>query len=175
MIQKFIAHLLELCLLVLLQTTIFNQIHLFGLFTPMVYVAFLLHFPLGTSRVSLLLWGFAIGLLTDIAANTPGMGCAAMTLTAMLRPGILSLLIQKDVTEDTVPSFQSIGTWEHVRFILLTVLIHHFVFFALEFSSAHHPVKFLLSFAGSALLTIILILAIERLRNHKKKGSFHGA
>ena len=84
MLVTQLIRLLQMLGLVALQVLVMNHVHLLGYATPLIYVAFLLYFPLNTSRVEILLWSFALGLTIDIFSNTPGIASSAMTLTGMV-------------------------------------------------------------------------------------------
>lgn len=167
LLPQFIR-ILQMLGLLALQVLFLNHICLFGYATPLVSVAFLLCFPISTSRTALLLWAFVMGLLTDVFSNTPGIGSASMTLAAMLRPVLLRLLVTKDVVEDMIPTYQTMGKWTHVRFIFCLVLLHHLAYFALENFSVAHFTDTLFSFLGSLILSLLVIFVLERFRGNTK-------
>ena len=83
MMQSFFSRLLWAFILLVFQGLVFNHIHFFGYATPVIYVYILCLQPLNTSRYAWLLWGFAVGLGADFFSETPGLGAASMTLTAL--------------------------------------------------------------------------------------------
>ncbi|MGN0234029.1 MAG: rod shape-determining protein MreD [Bacteroidaceae bacterium] len=168
MIPTILKRLAQLLLLLALQALILNHMNLWGIGTPMIGVLLLVYLPMNTSRTAAILWGFSIGLLTDIFSNTPGMGSAAMTLTAMLRPSILDMQAPKDAPEDLIPTYHSMGTWNHVRYIFTLFLVHHTCYFMLESFSISH-----IRLAGIHLLasmgtSLLFAFSLETLRNTKK-------
>ena len=86
MMQSFFSRLLWAFILLVFQGLVFNHIHFFGYATPVIYVYILCLQPLNTSRYAWLLWGFAVGLGADFFSETPGLGAASMTLTALCAP-----------------------------------------------------------------------------------------
>ena len=90
-------------LLLLLQLIILNHVHVFTYATPVVIAYLTMNFQRGASRVGLLLWGFAIGLLYDVFSNTMGLGMCSATLLAMMQPFLLSLFTPRDAADDMVP------------------------------------------------------------------------
>ncbi|MCD8317678.1 MAG: rod shape-determining protein MreD [Paraprevotella sp.] len=86
MVQSFFKRLLWAFVLLAFQVLVFNHIHWFGYATPIIYVYILCIQPLNTSRYTWLLWGFVVGLVADLFSETPGLGAASMTLTAMIAP-----------------------------------------------------------------------------------------
>ena len=167
MIIRELIHLLQLLVLVSLQVLVFNHMHLFGYATPMVYIYFLLYFPLNYSRCGILFWGFIIGLLTDIFSNTPGVGAASTTLAAMLQPVLLRAMAPKDSTEDMMPNFQTMGYGNYTRFFIVLIVIHHLLVFLLESFSYFDSLYLVLSCASSIVLTTSIVWAMEHLLNRK--------
>lgn len=168
MIQNFLMRLLQAFALLALQVLILNNIHLMGFGTPLAYVALLLYFPLGTSRVSTMLWGFSLGLAADIFSGTTGMGAAAMVFAAFWQQPILSAMVPKDAIEDVTPNYTTMGTWNHIRYCLLLLALHHIIYFSLESFSFYHLTDTLLSFACSMCTTLAITLALETMRGRKK-------
>lgn len=167
MLVTQIIRLLWMLFLTALQVLVFNHVHLFGYATPMVYVAFLLFFPLNVSRIGLLLWAFVMGLVVDVGSGTPGMGAAAMTLVGMLYQPLLRVMSPRDSSDDLVPTYSSMGVAAHIRFVILLVMIHHAVFYLLENFSFHHPVQLLIAFVASTTFSLVLILILDTLRRKK--------
>lgn len=168
MLLPQIIHMLQMLGLLALQVLFLNHICLFGYATPFVTVAFLLYFPLNASRSGLLVWAFSMGLLSDVFSNTPGIGAAAMTFAAMFRPFLLRVLVSKDVAEEMLPTYFSMGKWAHVRLVFGLLVLHHLVYFVLESFSTAHIMDVLLSFFGSLVLSMLVILIIERFRYSTK-------
>jgi rod shape-determining protein MreD len=152
--------------LVAAQLLVFNHIHLFGYATPLPFVYFLLRFPLNTERWSILLWGFVCGLLTDIISLTPGIGSAAMTMTAFVQPLLLNLMVPKDAVEDFRPGYRTLGFWPYVYYVTQLTFLFTLIYFLLLSFSFHHFLDFIISFVSSWALTLLLCLIFEGF--HKK-------
>ena len=128
--------------LVLLQVLILNNVHIAGYATPFLYIYLILKFESDTPRNALMLWAFFLGLAVDVFSDTPGMNAAATVLLAFLRPTFL-------------------------KYLVVSVLIHHGLLLTLEFFSFAHIGTLLLRIAASTLLTVTCIMAVEGIR---KKG-----
>lgn len=150
--------------LVLLQVLILNNVHIGGYATPFLYVYFILKFASGTSRNELMLWGFAIGLTVDVFSNTPGMNAAATTLLAFIRPFFLRLFTPRDLLDSIVPSFKTLGVSPFLKYVVLSVFVHHLVLLTIEFFSFTSIPLLLLRVVACTLLTFICIVAIEGIR-----------
>lgn len=165
MILTQLRRLAQAVLLLALQVLVLNHMSFWGMGTPMIGVLLLAYMPMNTSRTAAMLWGFALGLATDVFSNTPGMGSASMTLAAMLQPTLLDMQAPKDAPDDLLPTYHSMGTWNHVRYLFTLFLVHHTTYFLLESFSLSH-----LSMAGLHLLTslatsLLLAFALEAIRN----------
>lgn len=167
MIITFLQRLLWLVALVAVQMMVFNYMHLFGYATPLPFIYLLLLFPLDTQRWTILLWGFACGLLCDIVSLTPGIGAAAMTLAAFVQPPLLALMAPKDSVEDLEPSFASLGFWQYVRYAAIITFIFCAAYFLLSSFNFFHVLDLAISFVSSWGLTLVLCLLIEGVRKKK--------
>ena len=149
---------------ILLQVLILNNVHIAGVATPFLYVYFILKFNSGTSRNELMVWGFCMGLAIDIFSNTPGMNAAATVLLAFLRPLFLRLFTPRDTLDSIVPSLKSMGIASFLKYLVVSVFVHHFMLLTLEFFSFTSIPLLLLRVVSSTILTITCIMAVEGVR-----------
>ena len=161
MIITFLRRILWLLTLVVAQMMVFNYIHLWGYATPLPYVFFILLFPLGTERWSILLWGFVCGLLCDMTSLTLGVGMAALTLTAFVQPPLLQMMAPKDAVEDMQPGYATMGLWSYFRYALVLTFIFCCAYFLIQTFNFFHLIDLLIAFGSSWALTFVLCLAIE--------------
>ena len=120
-----------------------------------------------TSRYAWLLWGFAVGLGADFFSETPGLGAASMTLTALCAPPLLRLFTPKDCLEDMVPGYRTLGGWNYIWYVTLLVLLQQASVMMLEIFSFFSALDMLYTYLGSSALSIVLILVLERMRGNK--------
>ena len=153
--------------LAFVQVLLLNNICLFGLATPFVYVYFLLALDKDTDRMALMVQAFALGLVIDIFSNTPGVNAGASVLVAFLRPNLLRLFSPRDEYDNFEPGIYTLGIWPFVRYAFVTVLLHHTALFFLEAFSFSHIELLLLRILCSTLLTTVLVMTIEFVR-HKR-------
>ena len=153
--------------LVLLQVLILNNVHIAGYATPFLYIYLILKFESDTPRNALMLWAFFLGLAVDVFSDTPGMNAAATVLLAFLRPTFLRLFVPRDTLDTLVPAIRTMGILPFLKYLVVSVLIHHGLLLTLEFSSFAHIGTLLLRIAASTLLTVTCIMAVEGIR---KKG-----
>lgn len=157
---SWLKDILLFLFLVLLQVWVFNRVHLFGLIVPLPYVYFILKLHSKTNRNAVVLWSFLLGLSIDILNNTPGLNALATTVVGFLRYYLLQLMIPRE-EESMVPSMKRMGAWEFVRYALIIILVHHAILFVTEAFSVYSPLLLSLKIAGSALLTFVLVFALE--------------
>lgn len=167
MITQFLQRLLWLVVLVTAQMMVFNYIHILGYATPLPFVYLVLLFPLGTSRWSILLWAFVCGLLCDITSLTLGIGAAAMTLVAFVQPVLLRLMTPKDAPEDMRPAFSTLGFWSYCNYAAILTALFALAYFALQSFTFNHIADLGIACGSSWLLTFIICLVFEALRDHK--------
>lgn len=159
--SNFFLRLLRLVTLLFVQVIICNNIHLFGCITPMVIVYMLVCMNRDTSRTGLLMWGFAIGLLHDMFANTAGIASAACTLTAMLQPGILGMFLPRDAANDFAPTYRSLGFSSYITYTLLITLVVNTVYIVLSTFTFYNWQMTLCAIGGSTVLTTAIITLID--------------
>ncbi len=150
--------------LVLLQVLILNNVHIAGYATPFLYIYLILKFESDTPRNALMLWAFFLGLAVDIFSDTPGMNAAATVLLAFLRPAFLRLFVPRDTLDTLVPAIRTMGILPFLKYLVVSVLVHHGLLLTLEFFSFVHIATLLLRIAASALLTVTCIMAVEGIR-----------
>ena len=169
MIQTYFRQILLLLLLMALQVMVLNHVHICGYATPRICVYFILIMPLGMARWAKLLWGFGIGVVLDMFANTPGMMAATLTLVAMVQPHMLTLIAGVDKEdnddEDTAPSIARLGAFPFMRYITAGVLLQCLVFYLLETFSFFSFTDTLINIVGSTVLSTLIIWAIESIRS----------
>lgn len=153
--------------LVLIQVLVLNQMHIYGYATPFFYIYFILKFNSRTSRNSLMLWAFAIGLTVDMFSNTPGMNAAAATCLAFLRNPLLRLVTLRDMDEDFRPSVKSLGLSSFFRYTLLASILFCSILLILDTFSFFNWGILMLKIVSSVLSTIICVLCAESIGRKK--------
>ena len=151
-------------LLCLMQALVFNRVQLFNCATPLLYVYFLLMFPMAYPKWAVLLWSFALGVTIDMFANTPGMAAASMTLIGALQPYLLPLFVPRDAEENISSSASSLGWGKFSAMTVIIVLLYCLAFFSLEAFNYFNWQHWIACVGGSTLLTILLILTLETIR-----------
>lgn len=148
-------------LVLLAQVLVFSRIHLYGYATACIYLIFILKLPRHTTANTLILWGFAAGIIVDIFANTPGMNAAAATAMAFARNMFLATFTHKGLPDDFIPGAKSIKWGGYLVYSLMCILLFYTLLFLLELFTAGHILPLLISIAGSTLLTMLFVIVAE--------------
>ncbi len=167
--QTIIKRVAQLAFLAAAQVLVCNHFHLLGYATPMVYVLFLCYLPANTSRVAAMLWSFALGFIIDFLSGTPGLASASLTLAAFAWRPLLEAMAPKERADDFTPSFRTLGKNGHAFFMLTLTAIHHTAYVALEYMSLFSFFDALLTLIASLILSMVVMLAAETLRDRKKR------
>ncbi len=147
-----------------LQALLVGNIHILGVATPLLYVYFAILFPRNYTRWAQLVLCFLMGLAVDMFANTPGLASASMTLIGFIQPHILELFLKKEDQTDLVPGINTLGFVKFATYAFILTLIYCIVFFTLEAFTTVYWMDWLLSIAGSLVLTLVIILIIDSVR-----------
>lgn len=154
-------------ILLIVQVLVLNHIRLFGCATPLLYAYFVLPMQRNQAKWATLVWCFTLGLAVDTFSNTPGVAAATMTLAALLQPYLLELFVPRDSADDLTPSFRTLGVSKFVSYTIILVLICCMAFFTIEVFNLYNWMQWASSIVGSTILTVILILVIENVRDRK--------
>jgi hypothetical protein len=116
-----------------------------------------------------MLCGFLMGLIVDMAANTPGVASGSLTLAALLQQPLLNLFSSRDDGDDLKPSFATMSRSSYIGYVVCMVVIQQVVFSLLEAFSFFNWLDVIISMVSSSALTILIILAIDGMRSVKSE------
>lgn len=170
MIKNLLNILVSFIVFVALQVLVLNDIHLFHLATPFLYLYIILKTPLGLTRVQVLWVAFLTGLTIDIFSNTLGMHAAACTLIGLIRRPLLTALVDRDIIEDATPSYASLGAGSFMKYTFGMVFIHHLTLFLIESISLFDPLYLLLRILSSVALTTLCVFIVETFNPGGRSG-----
>lgn len=163
--MEHVDRLIMFVLLLLVQMLVLNHVCLFQVATPLLYVFFAITFRRGTPMWMILLWNFSLGLMIDIVYNTPGLAAGCMTLVGFIQPYLLEPLVPRDSAENLKTSASTLGMSKFATLCAIMVTFYCLVFFALESFSFFNWHLWLMRAGGSALITLLLIFAVESIRS----------
>ncbi|WP_018336343.1 MULTISPECIES: hypothetical protein [Butyricimonas] len=95
-----VNYLIHLLILSILQIVIVDNIHLGSYFYINIYILAIFILPYKVKGIPLLLFGFLLGFLMDLADNTVGIHAAASTFLAYIRPRLLLLTSTREELDE---------------------------------------------------------------------------
>jgi len=154
-------------LLIAVQVLILNNIQLFGLINPYLYILFIITLPMFISPALMMLIAFVLGGVIDVFAHSYGIHIAATVLIAFIRPYVMGLFASREDMEKSAPTYHNFGV-SFLKYASLLVVIHHLMLFSLEAFSWSHIGMVLLKTVCSSFVTILLIFGIQSI-NFKRR------
>ena len=144
---------------VFLQVTIGNSIHLLGVAIPFLYISFIIRLPLSLSVNWTLTLAFILGLVIDIFSNA-----LACTVVAFLRKPILNLYTPRgEDYSESEPSIRNFGMSLFVRYVLTFSLCFCTLLFVIESFSFFDIGRLVLRVLASTILAFLVILGMDSL------------
>ena len=162
--SNWLRYILLFAVVVFLQVTVGNSIHLFGVAIPFLYIYFLVRLPLSLSVNWVMTLAFLLGLTIDTFCNTPGMHALSCVVLAVLRKPVLNLYTPRgeDYIEAT-PSIRSFGMSLYVRYTLTLSFCFCLTLFLIESLSFLNVGRLFLRVFASTILTFLMILGMDSL------------
>ena len=140
----------------------------FGFVSPFPYILFIILYPVNGNKSGLLIASFLLGLVMDMFSNSGGIHAASCLALAFYRPYLFKFSFGLSYEYQTV-KLNDVLTPERFSFILLSVLIHHFVLFVLEAFQFSFFWDILLRTVLSTIFTIIICIIIIYLIKPNKR------
>jgi rod shape-determining protein MreD len=152
--------------LLVLQIFLFDEIDFLGFIDPMIYILFIVLFPVENKRWSFLLFAFGMGIILDTFQNTGGAHAASALTLAFTRPIWLRLVYGESYRMKNLKVIRT-PIDRLLLFLTFCVLTHHLVFFSLViFNSSQilYTVKLTLSVGIASLTVNSLLLSLFKPR-----------
>ena len=159
MSSALFVNIFRFLLLLAVQIVIFNNMNFLGYISPFPYVLFIILYPVNGNKFGLLLACFFLGIIMDMFSNSGGIHTTACLILAYYRPYIFKFSFGLSYEYQTI-RLNDVLTPERFSFILLSVLIHHFILFLLEAFSVGFLLNTLLRTLLSTVFTIVICIII---------------
>lgn len=157
--STLLVNIFRFVLLLAVQIIIFNNMNFLGYISPFPYVLFILLYPVNGNKSGLLIASFLLGIIMDMFSNSGGIHTTACIILAYFRPYIFKFSFGLSYEYQTV-KLNDVLTPERFSFILMSVVIHHFVLFVLEAFQLSFILDILLRTLLSSLFTILICIII---------------
>ena len=151
-------------IVMMLQVLLFNQLQLFGVCHPYIYVMCLLMMPITLPHSVDMVIGAVVGLIMDVFCNSLGIHMSACILLMFLRPYILGVIINDKERLTEQINQQTIGLVPLLKYAAILVAVHHLLVFALGAWSWYHIGFILIETLVSSVLTLVVLLGYNALR-----------
>ncbi|MFV5693885.1 rod shape-determining protein MreD [Flavobacterium sp. LB3P122] len=166
--STLLVNIFRFVLLLAVQIIIFNNMNFLGYISPFPYVLFIILYPVNGNKSGLLIASFLLGLIMDMFSNSGGIHTTACIILAYFRPYIFKFSFGLSYEYQTV-KLNDVLTPERFSFILMSVVIHHFVLFLLEAFQFSFILDILLRALLSTLFTILICIIIIYLIKPNKR------
>lgn len=157
-------------LLTLAQVVVFNNICLYNIAIPIVFIYFILRVPISININLLLSISFLLGLTIDIFTNTLGLHALSCTIIAFIKRSILRLYVAREdeIINDYI-STKTIGFSSFFKFSLTMTLIYCLTVFSIESFTFFNFIRLITKIAASTVFSFVIILGIDRITYSKSE------
>ncbi|MBX2841494.1 MAG: hypothetical protein KTR26_06965 [Flammeovirgaceae bacterium] len=163
--KNIVHYILTFFLYILAQVVFFKNIALFDVAFCYIYISFILLLPTSTTKISMLLIGFVLGLSVDVFYDTLGIHAAACVFVAFFRHSIIKLVEPTGGFDPGArPDVKALGFSKFFTYCLIMVLVHHFLMFFVSSSNLAYWNWTLLYIFSSTICTTIFIVLIQQLK-----------
>lgn len=157
-------------LLVFVQVLVCNNIILFGLAVPLVFIYFILRLPSQLNVKWVLTLSFLLGFAVDIFSDTPGVNALSCTVLAYLRLPLLRLYSGSDeLLARIIPSIASLGIAVYAKYMVTFTLLYCTLCFSLEYFTFTYLGRMTLKILASTAFTSLLLLGLDALMRGQKE------
>jgi hypothetical protein len=153
--SNLLYNLLRFILLLAAQVLVFNNINFLCYINPYPYVLFVLLYPVNSNKYGLLIASFLLGITLDYFTDSGGVHAASCLILAMIRPSIFRFSFGLSYEYQTVKINDNL-TPERFSFILLAIVIHHYIMYTLELFEFQLILIILWRTLISSIFTIII-------------------
>jgi hypothetical protein len=157
--STLIVNIFRFILLLAVQIVIFNNMNFLGYISPFPYILFIILFPVNGNKYGLLVASFLLGYIMDMFSNSGGIHAISCLVLAYYRPYIFKFSFGLSYEYQTV-KLNDVLSPERFSFLLMSVVIHHFILFVFEAFQFNFFLDVLLRAVFSSIFTIILCIII---------------
>lgn len=157
-------------ILILTQVIICNNICLFNIATPIIFIYLIIRLPLTLNINIVLTISFFTGLLIDIFSNTQGMHALSCTIVAFIRKSILRLYVPRDEDiTDGIVSIKTIGANQYFKYLITIILLYCTIVFIIESCSFFNLLRLITQIITNTILSFVIIIGIDHIANKRRE------
>lgn len=161
--------ILQFILIALAQILLLNNIQLFGYMQPLIYIWFIILLPNNFPKWLVMILGFLMGFTMDVFSAQLGFHTATATLTATIKPMLLSWFVNNFDNNTFRPSISEMGFLSYLGFVSAMTFLHTLVYNLIESFSFAEILSLLLRVLISSLISVGLILISDALFIKERK------
>ena len=165
--NDLLKNIIRIVLLFTVQVLFLNNIQLYGLYTPYLYILIILLLPVSTPKWLTLVFAFFTGLGIDLFDNTIGIHAFSLVFATFFRPAVLQVLSPfdgYDLHKDLLP--REYGFLWFIKYSFSLVLIHQLVLYFIDaFSFANTGIilgRWLINSTFTEAILIITVFGFEK-------------
>ena len=161
--------ILQFILIAFAQILLLNNIQLFGYMQPLIYIWFIILLPNNFPKWLVMILGFLMGFTMDVFSAQLGFHTATATLTATIKPMLLSWFVNNFDNNTFRPSISEMGFLSYLGFVSAMTFLHTLVYNLIESFSFAEILSLLLRVLISSLISVGLILISDALFIKERK------
>lgn len=168
---KTAIHFIILSIVLLLaQAVVFDNVCLFNVAVPVVFVYTIFKLPVSLGTNSVLVISFLSGFIIDIFADTYGMNSLACTIAGMTRNGVIHMFVPRgEEMSDPIPSAKSMGRATYIRYMTVMTLLYCILIFGIQAFTFFNILLTIERVIASTILSLLLMIAIDCLTTHRRE------
>lgn len=160
--------LLQFIVLVPLQAVFFNNLVLFNIAVPIVFIYVIISLPITMGPNKSMTIGFLLGMAVDIMSDTPGLNTLCCTVLSFIRTAIFHLYMPSDADlAEQSPSIMNMGLAAYLKYAGTMILIYCIMVFGIEAIQSWNPLLYLMRIVASSVFSLLIIYAIASWTTHK--------
>lgn len=126
MTRSVFRYILHFLILTIIQQFVLDNLFLFNLIHPYIYLTLILMLPVNINRYVYISIALVYGFAIDILSFTYGLHTSTLVFIGFLRPYIMRLFVSEEQIEQNVEvHFTSIGARRYIIYLLIMLFIHH--------------------------------------------------
>lgn len=161
--------LLTALILIPVQAVFLNNMVLFNVAVPIVFIYVIITLPITYSAAAAMTVGFLCGAAVDVLSDTLGMNALCCTLLSFFHRNIFHLYVSSDIDlAEQRPSPRNMGAADFMKYALTMTVAYCLMLFGIEAAQVFNLPLYLLRVAFSSLYSFVLIYAIAGLSGIKR-------
>ncbi|CDN30899.1 Rod shape-determining protein MreD [Mucinivorans hirudinis] len=167
---QIVEYIISFIVLILTQVFIFDNVNIFGMVTPYIYIMFIIVLPMQIGHTLLIILGFVSGGVVDLLTGSGGLSAMVATWVAFIRPALLHITAGRDiVSEGGIPSVVRMGGAKFIFYLSMMVFAYNIPLFILETMNIKYIAVTSLRILFSSVFSIITIYLAHYLMLMRRK------